>query len=203
MNGACHWELDWGRSIRGRACKELDYLVSVLQNVVVSTNCRDKLRWTTFEDGEFKVKDLLRLIEDKVLQVESGAQETIWNKLVPKRVNIFVWRALKGRLLVRDELDKRGIDLDLVLCPSCTNAVESCAHSLVTCDLAMNVWDKVFSWQMLADSLSTPLCTSLHRDPSNSPHPNEANKLASTDGFLENKLESFLKLHGEFSIGVD
>ncbi|GJV63861.1 reverse transcriptase domain, reverse transcriptase zinc-binding domain protein [Tanacetum coccineum] len=55
------------------------------------------------------------------------------------KVNIFVWRALKGRLPVREELDKRGIDLDLVLCPCCTNAVESSAHSLIMCDLAMSV----------------------------------------------------------------
>ena len=70
----------------------------------------------------------------------------LWNKLVPKKVNIFVWRALKGRLPVRKELDKSGIDLDSLLCPSCNNAVESCAHCLVTCDLAMSVWDKIFSW---------------------------------------------------------
>ncbi|GJZ87639.1 RNA-directed DNA polymerase, eukaryota, reverse transcriptase zinc-binding domain protein, partial [Tanacetum coccineum] len=65
------------------------------------------------------------------------------------KVNIFVWRALKGRLPVREELDKRGIDLDSVLSPICTNAVESCAHSLVTCDLAMSVWDKIFRWGAL------------------------------------------------------
>ncbi|GJW67107.1 ribonuclease H-like domain-containing protein [Tanacetum coccineum] len=40
--------------------------------------------------------------------------------------------SLKRRLPIRDELDKRGI--------------ESCAHCLVTCDLAMAVWDKVFCW---------------------------------------------------------
>ncbi|GJQ96024.1 hypothetical protein Tco_0007163 [Tanacetum coccineum] len=44
------------------------------------------------------------------------------------------------------KLDRRGIDLDSILCPSCTNTIESCAHSLVTCDLAMSVWEKVFSW---------------------------------------------------------
>ncbi|GKC51628.1 reverse transcriptase domain, reverse transcriptase zinc-binding domain protein [Tanacetum coccineum] len=54
--------------------------------------------------------------------------------------------ALKGRLPVRVELDKRGVDLDSVLCPSCKNIVETCAHSLITCDLAMSVWDKIFSW---------------------------------------------------------
>ena len=114
--------------------------------MVVSNDCRDRWRWTLGEDGDFKVKELSRLVEEKIIQVESGGQATLWNKLVPKKVNIFVWRVLKGRLPVRVELDRRGIDLDSVLCPSCNNSVESCAHSLVTCDLAMSVWDKIFSW---------------------------------------------------------
>ncbi|GKC85030.1 reverse transcriptase domain, reverse transcriptase zinc-binding domain protein [Tanacetum coccineum] len=55
-------------------------------------------------------------------------------------------RALRGRLPVRVELDRRGIDLDSVLCPSCNDSVETCAHSLITCDLARSVWDKTFNW---------------------------------------------------------
>ncbi|GJV56566.1 RNA-directed DNA polymerase, eukaryota, reverse transcriptase zinc-binding domain protein [Tanacetum coccineum] len=55
-------------------------------------------------------------------------------------------RALKGRLPVREELDKRGIDLDSLLCPCCDNVVESCNHSLVLCDLAMKVWERIFRW---------------------------------------------------------
>ncbi|GJS57295.1 ribonuclease H-like domain-containing protein [Tanacetum coccineum] len=46
----------------------------------------------------------------------------LYSRLGEFKVNIFMWRALKGRLPVREELDKRGIDLDSVLCPSCTNA---------------------------------------------------------------------------------
>ncbi|GJW20606.1 RNA-directed DNA polymerase, eukaryota, reverse transcriptase zinc-binding domain protein [Tanacetum coccineum] len=106
----------------------------------------DKWRWTLNGDGDFSVKDLSRLVEEKILDVERGGQETIWNKLVPKKVNIFVWRVLKGRIPVREELDKRGIDLDSVLCPCCDSVVESCAHSLVLCDLARGVWEKIFSW---------------------------------------------------------
>ncbi|GJW03796.1 reverse transcriptase domain, reverse transcriptase zinc-binding domain protein [Tanacetum coccineum] len=77
----------------------------------------DRWRWMQAEDGEFKVKELSRLIEEKILQAES-------------------------RLPVHVELDRRGIDLDSVLCPCCNSVVESCAHSLVTCDLAMSVWEK-------------------------------------------------------------
>nr|GEY73959.1 putative RNA-directed DNA polymerase, eukaryota, reverse transcriptase zinc-binding domain protein [Tanacetum cinerariifolium] len=57
-------------------------------------------RWMLGEDGKFTVKELSRLIEQKVLHVESGMHETLWNKLVPKKVNIFVWKALRGRLPV-------------------------------------------------------------------------------------------------------
>nr|GEV39123.1 ribonuclease H [Tanacetum cinerariifolium] len=91
---------------------------------------REKCIWTLVEDGEFKVKALTRLLEEKNFQVESGVQETTWNNLVPRKVNVFIWRVIKGRLLVRVKLDRRGIDLDSVLFLSCNNSVESCAHSL-------------------------------------------------------------------------
>nr|GFB34880.1 RNA-directed DNA polymerase, eukaryota, reverse transcriptase zinc-binding domain protein [Tanacetum cinerariifolium] len=106
----------------------------------------DRWRWALDEHGEFTVKDLSRLIEDKMLRSDNGDQETIWNKLVPKKVNIFVWRALRERLSVRVELDSRGIDLDSVICPSCNDSVETCAQSLITCDLSMSVWNKIYNW---------------------------------------------------------
>ncbi|GJV18591.1 reverse transcriptase domain, reverse transcriptase zinc-binding domain protein [Tanacetum coccineum] len=146
VNNMWCWKWEWVRSIMGRVTRDLDELVGVLQNVVVHSNCRDNWRWLLGEDGEFTVKELARLVEEKTLHVENGGHETFWNRLVPKKVNIFAWRAIKGRLPVRVELDRRGIDLDSVLCPCCNNIVETCAHCLVTCDLAMSVWVKVFSW---------------------------------------------------------
>ncbi|GJZ88606.1 hypothetical protein Tco_0660388 [Tanacetum coccineum] len=50
----------------------------------------DKWSWSLREDGEFKVKDLSRMLEDKILHTNSEARETRWNKLVPKKVNVFV-----------------------------------------------------------------------------------------------------------------
>ncbi|GJV76117.1 reverse transcriptase domain, reverse transcriptase zinc-binding domain protein [Tanacetum coccineum] len=87
----------------------------------------DRWRWALHESGDFTVKELTKLVEEKILDVNIEGDATIWNKWVPKKVNIFVWRALKGRLLVREELDKRGIDLDTLLCPSCGDVVESCS----------------------------------------------------------------------------
>nr|GEX17886.1 transposon TX1 uncharacterized [Tanacetum cinerariifolium] len=95
---------------------------------------------------DFKVKEAPKTVEEKILRVENGIQETVWNKWVTKKVNVCIWRVLKGRLSVREELDKRGVDLDSPLCPSCDSVVESCSYCLVTCDLAMNVWNKIFRW---------------------------------------------------------
>ncbi|GKE99032.1 hypothetical protein Tco_0022383, partial [Tanacetum coccineum] len=93
--------------------------VGVLGN---GRDVRDKWRSAISEDGEFKVKELTKLVEEKILQVENS------------------------RLPIRVELDRRGIELDSVLCPSYNNSVESCAQRLVTCDLAMSVWEKIFNW---------------------------------------------------------
>nr|GEW21553.1 reverse transcriptase domain, reverse transcriptase zinc-binding domain protein [Tanacetum cinerariifolium] len=135
---------DWSRKISGRVCKEYDDLIEVLQNVFVSNSCRGM--WTLGEDGDFKVKILTSLIEEKILQVENVGHDTCWNKLVPKKVNVFMWRAIKGRLPVRVKLERRGIDLDLILCTCCNDSVETCTHCLVTCDLSMSVWNKLFNW---------------------------------------------------------
>ncbi|XP_071704916.1 uncharacterized protein [Rutidosis leptorrhynchoides] len=72
--------------------------------------------------------------------------ETFKNNLVPKKVEVFVWRARNERLLVLSELDKRGIDLHSVLCPLCDSNIESVSHSLLTCDKVQDVWEKVREW---------------------------------------------------------
>ncbi|XP_071708924.1 uncharacterized protein [Rutidosis leptorrhynchoides] len=97
-------------------------------------------------DGLFKVKILTSKIDEKILAANSSQHKTLRNNLVPKKIEIFVWRALRKRLPVRIELDKIGIDLHSVRCPLCDEDVESVDHSLISCKLAIEVWDRVFRW---------------------------------------------------------
>ncbi|GJT45860.1 reverse transcriptase domain, reverse transcriptase zinc-binding domain protein [Tanacetum coccineum] len=92
----------------------------------------------------FSVKALSRWIEQRMGVAD--VNKTLWNNLVPRKVNAFVWRALNRRLPVRIELDKKGIDLDTLLCPGCDNVVESLDHCLVLCENVINVWDMIFAW---------------------------------------------------------
>ena len=59
--------------------------------------------------------------------------------------------------MVHEELDNRGVNLDSLPCPSCMNAVESCALSLVSCDIVMRAWSKVFNWRKMGALMAFPL----------------------------------------------
>ncbi|XP_071689003.1 uncharacterized protein [Rutidosis leptorrhynchoides] len=136
----------WKREPNGRVRTELDTLLKILSTSSFNCRIKDKWNWSLATNAIFKVKTLSSIIDEQFLGSSDSAHGTIRNKLVPKKLEIFVWRALKGRLPVRVELDKRGIDLHSVRCPLCDDDLESVEHSLVSCKHASEVWDRIFRW---------------------------------------------------------
>lgn len=106
----------------------------------------DALAWNLGEDGEFTVKRLKESIDDKVLGDSGGLVETKWNKLIPRKVNIFVWRLCQSRILVRVELDRKCLDPDSLLCPCFEVVIETVNHCLVGCEWVQDGSEKVFRW---------------------------------------------------------
>ncbi|XP_071699488.1 uncharacterized protein [Rutidosis leptorrhynchoides] len=131
----------------GRAGSELDELQQLLKSVPVCADQSDLWCWNVSSKSIFKTKILSDLINEKLLcSNASTSSGTIRNSLVPKKVEIFVWRVLKGKILILVELDKRGVDLHSVCCPICDNDIESISHSLLSCEKFRNVWLKIFDW---------------------------------------------------------
>ncbi|XP_071705251.1 uncharacterized protein [Rutidosis leptorrhynchoides] len=89
---------------------------------------------------------MTKILEEKILTDGRGQPETIRNNLVPKKIEIFIWRALKKRLPTLVELDNRGIDLNSVRCPICDDDVETIEHSLIFCSYVMDIWSRVHKW---------------------------------------------------------
>ncbi|PWA87711.1 RNA-directed DNA polymerase, eukaryota, Reverse transcriptase zinc-binding domain protein [Artemisia annua] len=44
------------------------------------------------------------------------------------------------------KLDQKGIDLPSLLCPVCDTYIENVNHVFVRCELASQVWDRIFRW---------------------------------------------------------
>ncbi|XP_071739696.1 uncharacterized protein [Rutidosis leptorrhynchoides] len=86
------------------------------------------------------------LIDKNILGEFVGHGQTMIDKLIPKSIGIFVWQVIRGRLSVRLELDKRGVDLDSVRCSVSDNALESIEHILLGCTFPNEVWSRVCHW---------------------------------------------------------
>ncbi|XP_071728111.1 uncharacterized protein [Rutidosis leptorrhynchoides] len=138
----------WKRDIFGRAINELDSLNALLNTYVKQDKSKDSWSWNLAGNGLFTTKKLTSIIDEKILNHELFVhnESFLKNKLVPLKVAIFIWRALKKRIPVRTELDKRGIDLDSVRCPLCDHGVESIEHTLIFCRHAMDIWIRVYRW---------------------------------------------------------
>lgn len=138
------WNWNWRRDLRsGRETSEFDHLIEVVQDVTLS-DLPDSWRWSLEKSGKFTVKSFRSRIEKQIFQ--SSNHSTRWVKLVPKKVNIMVWRASRDRLATRVNLDSRNIDLHSILCPLCDSETESMEHLMVYCSWSNVIWNKVFQW---------------------------------------------------------
>nr|GEX38107.1 hypothetical protein [Tanacetum cinerariifolium] len=131
-------------SIGGR----LTLIMSVLESL-------DARYWSIANDGVFTVGITRKHLDDHFLP--SSPTSTCWDKTIPRKVNIFLWRLKIDRLPHRLNLSSRGIEISYISCPSCSGYVESSLHIFFECDIANNIWRLVRS---LCDN-SIPLFTSM------------------------------------------
>ncbi|XP_071713623.1 uncharacterized protein [Rutidosis leptorrhynchoides] len=88
--------------------------------------------------------DLCELIKSFTFE-EGEKDKWIWN-LHPCEKYLTNALTKIGRIPVRVELDKRGIDLDSVRCTVCDNDLETVEHILLKCSFAKDTWNRVFRW---------------------------------------------------------
>lgn len=74
------------------------------------------------------------------LNANSGFWRKFWNLKIPKKVKIFMWRALSDCLPTKDQLRLRKVNVD-PMCPVCNSEPETVIHSLITCPYAKCCWE--------------------------------------------------------------
>ncbi|XP_071715003.1 uncharacterized protein [Rutidosis leptorrhynchoides] len=137
---------NWARGLRGRAVDELEQLTKLIEEYNFNNSGCDTCSWSISHNGTFSVRTLSLLVDKHLIVEDSNVEETMRNNLVPKKLEIFIWRACQKRLPVLFEIDKRGIDLHSVRCLLCDEDLETVEHSLIFCKLSLDIWDRVFAW---------------------------------------------------------
>nr|GEU71305.1 RNA-directed DNA polymerase, eukaryota [Tanacetum cinerariifolium] len=107
----------WIHSLSGGLWLSHSFLERYLACQIEVGEDNDKCVRSLAHDGVFSVGDLRRRIDDHILP--SVDTKMIWDKSLPRKVNIFMWRLKLDRLPHRLNLSSRGIDILDISCPSC------------------------------------------------------------------------------------
>ncbi|KAJ0668540.1 putative RNA-directed DNA polymerase [Helianthus annuus] len=108
----------------------------------------DRWGWRTDKWEEFTVATVKEQIA-KLKESEQDVQWPHWNSWAPTKVNYFTWRAALGRIAVKQELRKRGVELGNGLCTRCGTSEESVEHLISGCTLSKSVWWNILVWLKL------------------------------------------------------
>ncbi|GJU94435.1 RNA-directed DNA polymerase, eukaryota [Tanacetum coccineum] len=104
-------------------------------NIVAS---EDTCVWNLGPNGTFTVKDARNIIDQKTLP---SLPSTSWDKIIPRKVNIFMWRLSLDRLPHKLNLSLRGMDISAISFSSCNANVESVNHIFFECIIASDLWN--------------------------------------------------------------
>nr|GEU49394.1 RNA-directed DNA polymerase, eukaryota, reverse transcriptase zinc-binding domain protein [Tanacetum cinerariifolium] len=112
--------------------------------MVTIVQTKDSWRWSCDTVDSFSVNGLRKHLD--CLTLPSHYLETRWNKIVPRKVNIHVWRLIKDRLPTCFNLWFHGIDNVSLICPMCSNGLESIYHVMSECIIMIKVWESIVKW---------------------------------------------------------
>nr|GEW55612.1 RNA-directed DNA polymerase, eukaryota [Tanacetum cinerariifolium] len=133
------------------------YQVAEISNIEVREGM-DKCIWSISQDGNFTVGSLRCLIDDHMLPYLDS--KTTWDKSLPRKVNIFMWRLNLDRLPHRLNLSARRIEIPQISCSSCNGNVESNSHIFFDCFIAKEVWKLIRRW---CEDVFPPFKSNNHR----------------------------------------
>ncbi|KAL8159452.1 hypothetical protein V2J09_000989 [Rumex salicifolius] len=116
---------DWGK---------IHHLVAV--SILDDCDQPDCICWDPLSNGVFTTTSVYDLIRPRSqgFHADLGrAFKLVWRTMVPKRIRIFLWLVLKGKMLTNAERKRRhmtGVDT----CSRCTKAPETLVHLFRDCD---------------------------------------------------------------------
>ncbi|GJV48849.1 RNA-directed DNA polymerase, eukaryota [Tanacetum coccineum] len=106
--------------------------------------CEDRYVWTLESDGVFSVASIRKEIDGNRFQDVS--LPTRWVKSVPIKVNIIAWKVKSNALPTRFNISRRGMDIDLIVCPICNAGVESTNHIFFQYVIVRQIMRKISFW---------------------------------------------------------
>ncbi|XP_068466007.1 uncharacterized protein [Phaseolus vulgaris] len=140
------WDLRWRRGrFEWESPLERD-LITILSGASLREDAQDTQVWGKEVPGLFSVS----FAYDCLAKYDRGNQgevyKLLWRATAFPNVLVTAWRVLMGRLPTRVSLSRRGVVVNLMMCPLCQLQVETYHHLFIECKYAQKVWSLCFQW---------------------------------------------------------
>ncbi|CAN0857720.1 Putative ribonuclease H protein At1g65750 [Linum grandiflorum] len=114
--------------------------------MMVTRNRADTMVWHHSNSGDYTVWSSYRMLLESSETMDNlrvaGEWQSLWHLDMPPKLKHFAWRAARGVLATRDNLQRRHVNV-LGHCGVCTFAIGNTWHLFLACPLAMDCWQEV------------------------------------------------------------
>jgi hypothetical protein len=117
---------------------------SLLANIVLKTSISHAWFWKYVPKHGYMVKRVYKMLPDEEQHVHPPFTDIVWNKAVPLKISLFVWRLLNKRISRTINFVYRGVlhSRTLDYFRSCVKQ-ETVNHLFVECNLFGCEWSSI------------------------------------------------------------
>ncbi|KAK2639091.1 hypothetical protein Ddye_026886 [Dipteronia dyeriana] len=128
MSSAWVWDVQTRRSLFDWEREQWFGFQTSPSGIPILNLSSDALVWNLNRNGLFTVSSFRRNLEG-IVEASSSIQKVIWNGICPSKVEVFLWQLYKGKVLVREVLQRFGMGHLIVLdCRLCSHEAETVDH---------------------------------------------------------------------------
>lgn len=118
-------------------------MLKLLERCTTSSQ-QDKMKWGSSKSGMYSVKAGYADMCSNNMLINLWTWKLVWKTTLPSKVCWFSWFILSDACLMRDNLSKRGLQLDNK-CFICQSNSESINHLFLHCPVASDIWHMFFN----------------------------------------------------------
>ncbi|KAL5165677.1 hypothetical protein HKD37_18G050765 [Glycine soja] len=148
------WQLNWRRHLFDSEIARAGSFLGDISQQQLHPLREDTWIWKPEPAGDYSTKSGYDLIWGELMEARQEQDYgAIWKLKIPTKTAMSTWRLLRDTLPTKQNLRRRQIPIDDMLCPLCRNKEEGAEHLFFNCSKTLPLWWESMSWVNLITAM--------------------------------------------------